>query len=101
MEEQKVPAGTVMTVIVPLDRSQTKKATFYLSEMKEDIFLASKALQDQGKHGDAVRMIVKMLSLPGSDSADLLKDNFVALNSASKPIIELITPIEAEVKKNW
>lgn len=99
-EEKKVPEGTVFTVTVPLDRNQTKTATFYLKEMEEAVFLAAKSLQDQNKPGDAVRLIVKELSLPGSDSVELLRNNFIALNSASRPVMELFMPLDADLKKN-
>ena len=102
MEEtdNQVPVGTVMTIKVPLDRSKTQTATFYLKEMTEDVFLASKSLMDVGKQFDAVRLIIKSLSLSGSDQADVLKTNFIAMNSMRNAVIELIEPIDAEVKKN-
>jgi hypothetical protein len=100
-EELKSPEGTVLTFTIPLSREKDcKTATFYLKEMQEDVYLYVKSLQDAGKSGDAIRAIVKQLSLPGSDSVEVLKDNFVALNAAAKPVMQLLDPLEAEVKKN-
>jgi hypothetical protein len=85
---------------VPLDKHAKKMATFYLKEMREDIYIAAQSMIDQKKSLDAVRMIIKNLSMPGSDSVEVLKDNFVAVNAAAKYILEILTPVAGEIKKN-
>lgn len=99
-EKQKVPAGTVFSITVPLDRNKTKFATFHLKEVEESIYLAAKSLQDANKSGDAIRLMIKELSLEGSDQVELLKNNFIALNAASVPVMDMLKPLDAEVKKN-
>lgn len=88
----------VFTLVVPLDRDKTKVATYQLREMDEQTFNAARALIDNKKDFDAVRLIVKSLYVSG-DSIDYLKE-FVAVNSAAKSVLELIKPIEGELKKN-
>lgn len=96
MAEEKQGA---FTLEVPLDRDKKQMATFHIKDMQEDVYMAAKALIDKGKDFDAVRMIIKALYLSG-DNPDLLKDNFVAIRSASRLILQLMEPIEGELKKN-
>lgn len=98
-EEVKLPEGAEFTLVIPLDRGGKRKATFHLKEIDEDIFLGAKKMIDQGKHFEAVRMVIKALWV-GGDSIDLLSKNFVAINAASKAVVELITPLDADLKKN-
>lgn len=98
-EEPKLPKGADYTIIVPLDKHNHTTATYHLKEMEEDVFMAAKALIDKGKDFDAVRMIIKTLHV-GGDSPDLLKDNFVAIRAASRLVLEMMNPVEGEIKKN-
>lgn len=98
-EETQAPQGAAFTLTVPLDRAG-KTATYYLKEMEEDIYLAAKSLMENKKEPEAVRLMVKALCLPGSDSPDLLKNNFIAVNSAASVVLKLVEPLEAELKKN-
>lgn len=99
-EEIKTPVGTVFTLTLPLDRDG-KKATFFLKDMDEALYFAMRELLDARKTYDAYRLIIKSLSLPGSDDVSLLKNNYVAMNSASVALIEIITPLNGELKKNY
>jgi len=94
-----LPAGAVFTLTVPLDRDKTKSATFHMKDIDEATYLAAKSLIDKGKDFDATRLMVKTLTI-GGDSPDIIKDNFIAINSAAKALIELIKPVEGELKKN-
>lgn len=97
--EDKTPKGTEFILTVPNDRKANgEKLTFYLKDVDEAVFVGAKALIDQKKDFDAVRMMIKALSLPGS--SDVSKMTFVALQAATSKIIELITPLDAELKKN-
>lgn len=98
-EKTEVPNGTVFTIVVPLDRLKKSIATFHLKEMTEEVFYGAKSLTDAGKDFDAVRLVVKALFL-GGDSTDLLKDNYVAVSSASRQVMEFMRPIDVEIKKN-
>jgi hypothetical protein len=98
-EQNNAPEGAVFTIIVPLDRKESKHATFHLKDMDEDVYMAAKALIDKDKDFDAVRMVIKALHI-GGDSPDLLKGNFVAVHSASKLVVKFMQPVEGELKKN-
>ena len=99
-----MPEGTVFTLIVPLDRSATpKKATYYLREVDEETFMMFKSMVNAKKTFDGVRLLIQALSLPGSDSVELLKGpkGFVGTNAAGMQVLELLDPLEAELKKNF
>ncbi len=98
-EQTELPKGADFTLVVPLDRGGKNNATFHIKELTEDVFMAAKSMIDKGKDYDAVRMVIKALWV-GGDSTDLLVGNFVAINSASKLILELIQPIQGDLKKN-
>lgn len=98
-EEKKVPEGAVYTLVVPLDRDNSNQATYHIKDITEDVFLGAKSMMEKGKTFDAVRMIIKELRVDG-DSVDLLKNNMVAMISASKLVEQLIDPVEGKLKKN-
>ena len=95
----EVPTGTVFTITVPLDRSKKNIATFHIKEMTEEVFMAAKSMTDVGKDFDAVRLVIKELYL-GGDATELLKNNYVAISSASRQVMEFMKPIDVEIKKN-
>jgi hypothetical protein len=99
-KETKVPDGTVFTLCIPLDRKGEKTATFYLKDMTEELFMAVSSMAEAKKDFDAVRLTIKELSLPGSDSVDTLKGNFYATQLAANNLQELIRPKGGELKKN-
>lgn len=99
-EEIKAPTGTVFTLIVPLDREKTKFATFFLKDIDESLYLAVKELIGQKKLFDATRLMISQMSLEGSSPASMLKGNLIAVNSAASLMIEIITPLDGELKKN-
>lgn len=98
-ETNKVPNGAAFTLTVPLDRNRTKSATFHIKEMEEEVFMAAKALIDNKKDFDAVRMIIKALQV-GGDQVEVLKGNFIAMQAAARLVLELMAPVEGELKKN-
>lgn len=98
MDDVKLPEGT-FTLRVPLDREQSKTAVFHITDMKEDVFMAASKLIDLGKDFEAVRMVIGSLQV-GGDNVAVLKDNFVAMQSASMLIKEILRPIPGELKKN-
>lgn len=100
-QEKKLPDGCVFTLTVPTSRDKKgQKLTFYLKDLDEVTFMAAKSLVDTGKTFDGMRLMLKSLSLPGSDSVDILKDNFIAMGAATAVLMELLVPEEAELKKN-
>lgn len=87
------------TLVVPLNREKTKKATFYLRDIDETVFLATKAVLAKGKELDAVMVMIKALRV-GGDEVRLLENNFIAKQSASFLLGEFLEPVEGELKKN-
>ena len=97
--QDQLPKDAAFTLTVPLDRSGQNNATFHIKDMTEDVFIAANSLIDRGKHLDAIRMVIKSLCV-GGDNPDVLKDNFLASQSASKLIQQFLEPIPGELKKN-
>lgn len=102
MEEIKLPEGTAFTLVVPLNRDKSKEATFYLREVDEETFMAFKSMVNAKKTFDAVRLVIKSLSLPGSDDVKTLSglNGFIGVNAAGILILDLLEPLEGELKKN-
>lgn len=98
MSETTIPKGTEYTLTVPIKRDASEKLTFYMKDIDEAVYTAAKSLIDQKKETAAVRLIIQQLMLPGSDPIEKL--NFIGLQAASAKIVELITPMDAELKKN-
>jgi hypothetical protein len=96
--DKKIVKGD-FTLTVPLNREKTKMATFEIREMDEDVYNMARTFLDKGKEFDAVRMIIKALRVSGDDP-NLLVGNFIATKSASILILDLIEPVEGELKKN-
>src|SRR5579859_6692399 len=103
-EEEKLPEGTVFTLVVPLDRKGTK-ATYYLRDVDEEVYLMFKDMVNSNKTLDAVRLFIEQLALPGSDNLALLrpnkKNNFIALNAAGEKVLDITASLDAELKKNY
>lgn len=99
METPKDKKPGDFTLTVPLNREKTKTATFYMKDINETVFMAVRSLNQKGKELEAVRLMVKELTVSGDDPA-LLNDNFIATQSASFLLAELMTPVEGELKKN-
>ena len=98
MKEEQKP---VFTLTISLDREKNgKKAVFHLKEMDEETFMAARAFIDAKKDFDAVRLIISQCRLSGSDDVSVLKGNLPAILTASKYILEMIQPLEGELKKN-
>lgn len=83
---------------VRVDRKSDKKITVGLKELDEQTYLAATRLIDNGKILDAVRVIIANLCISGN--AKEITENFHATRAALKPILELIEPLDGELKKN-
>ena len=97
-EKESLPAGAIYTMVISLDNSG-KKATFYLKELTEDLYLACRSLIDKGKDFDSVRLMLKELHV-GGDPVSVLDNNFRAVQCARKYVSEFLEPLEGELKKN-
>lgn len=98
-EATELPKGAVFTLKVPLNREKTEFAIFHIKEMEEDVYQGARSLIDKKKDFDAVRMVVQTLRV-GGDQIERVKGNFVAMNSLARMVLELIEPVEGELKKN-
>lgn len=87
------------TLKVPKDRSLKDHFVIELRDMDESVYLTTMKLINAGKQTEAVKFVVKNLRV-GGDSADDFAQNFLAVQSANLALVELITPLEGELKKN-
>lgn len=87
------------SLIVPAGRNTDKKIEMGLRELDEPTYLAAAKLIDNGKMLEAVKVIILNLRVSGAPAKELT-DNFIALRAAVKPILELVEPLEGELKKN-
>ena len=98
-EKTDIPKGAVYTMRIPLDRDKTNHATYHIKDIDEAVYLAARKLFDADKDHDAVKMMLKALLVQPSDDVALI-DNFVSLRSLVRMFMQLITPVEGELKKN-
>lgn len=94
---EKLPGD--FTMVVPLNRSRTKTATFYLRDIDETTYTVTRKLLDERKELEAVMVMIKSLKV-GGDEIDLIKDNFIAKQSASYLLAEIMEPVKGDLKKN-
>jgi len=87
------------TLRVPKDRDQKEFFEMQLRDIDEPTFLYAIQLINAGKEFEAVRFLLKELRVSG-DSVEELNKNFVAVRAANSALIEMITPLEGELKKN-
>jgi hypothetical protein len=99
-QKSNTPAESVFTLTIPLDRSGKKKATYHIKEIDEDVYLAARTYFDKDKDFDAVKLMIKALLVQPSDDPALLNGNFVACRSAVKMFLEILKPVDGELKKN-
>jgi hypothetical protein len=99
METPKEKVLGDYTLIVPLNREKTETATFYLRDIDETVFMATRSMLDQRKELEAVMVMIKALRV-GGDDPDKIKNNFIAKQSASFLLGEFMEPVKGELKKN-
>lgn len=97
--EQKIPAGTTWTMTLPLDRSNSKVATFYLKDMDIDLYMGVQTYFEAKKYKDAIMMLIKGLQV-GGDDPKTIENNFIAIQSADQLLRELLAPVPGQLKKN-
>lgn len=68
-----------------------------LREMDETTFVFAQKMIRQGKDLDAVKFILKELRVSGDDLTTM---HWRYINSVGGPILEMVKPYEAELKKN-
>lgn len=88
------------TLKIPKDRDQKKFFEIELNDIDETTFIMVQKVLEAGKQSEAVRLMVKQLWVGGNCTYDEFSANFIAVHSASKVLIEMITPLEGVLKKN-
>lgn len=84
---------------VPADRSETKFLEIGIKDLDEATYLAAVKLMDAGKDTEATKYLLRQLRVSGVE-ADAICNNFIALRSASQLMIQVLRPLEGELKKN-
>lgn len=97
-EEKEVPKGTKWTLSLPTD-DDGGKITIYLKAMDVDLFIAIKAMIEQGKYREGINMFFSDLKV-GGDDISLIASNFTAFQSAQNAMMEILKPMPFELKKN-
>jgi hypothetical protein len=87
------------TLKVPKDRNKKEFFKIQLRDIDEATYLAAMTMLNAKKEFESVRFIIKTLYV-GGDSAEELCNNFISILSANQQLIELMEPMEGELKKN-
>lgn len=70
-----------------------------LKELDEATYIAVSNLVKAGKDVEATKLLLRQLHSGGDNIEDVVSD-FVAVHSAMRPILEILTPLEATLKKS-
>lgn len=70
-----------------------------LKDIDEATFLAANSFMKKDRELDAVKFLIKNLRVSGA-KVEEITDNFIALRASVIPLMELIRPLEGELKKN-
>lgn len=87
------------TLKVPKDRSEKEFFKIEMRDIDEPTYLYAMQLLNAGKEFEAVRFVIKELRVSG-DSAEEINSNFVAIRAANSALIDMMTPLSGELKKN-
>lgn len=87
------------TLKVPKDRDKKEFFEIEMRDIDEPTYLAAMSILNAGKEFEAVRFLIRELRV-GGDSAEELGQNFRAIHSANSALIEMMQPLEGELKKN-
>jgi len=88
------------TLKVPVDREQKTFYEIELNDIDEPTYVMVQKVLNAGKQSEAVRLMVQQLWVGGNCTYEQFAGNFIAVHSASQALIELITPLDGELKKN-
>lgn len=84
---------------LPKNRSNTDFWTINLKELDEITYMAVSKLVKNDKEIEATKMLLKELYSGGDDIEEVCKD-FGAVHAAMRPALEILTPLDANLKKN-
>jgi hypothetical protein len=99
MEKKSEKVQGAFTLRLPKDREQKAFFEVQLRELDEPTYMAAAKLIGAGKEVETVKFILQNLWVGGDPWQDVLK-NFIAVRSASEPVIEILNPATGELKKN-
>ena len=91
--------GTYTVVAYKGDTEADGKFEFVLKELDEVTYLAAQRLIANGKETEAIKMIISALRVGGDDPVEFGKC-LKAVLSARKAVLQMITPLDGELKKN-
>jgi hypothetical protein len=82
-----------------LNRERTESATFFIRDVGPAEYMMAKDYIEGGKNIDGIYMLIKSLKVRGDDPA-VITTNMVAFKSAEQLILQLLKPVEGELKKS-
>lgn len=85
---------------VKVNRRSDEMVTLGLRELDEATYIMAAKMIDNGKTLEAVRAIINNLCVEGDSKKVTSPENFQAARAAIRPILELIEPLDGELKKN-
>jgi len=87
------------TLELPKDGDGPEVWTIHLKSISEDIFIAAQRLFEKRKDVDAMRFLIRNLSV-GGDKVDDVCDDWKAIYASAEQIMELLPQARATLKKN-
>jgi hypothetical protein len=87
------------TLRVKKSRNSDEFIEIGLRDIDEATFLAANSFMKKDKELEAVKYLIRQLRVSGAKPEEIC-DNFHAVRAAVLPLMELIRPLEGELKKN-
>ena|SRR5687768_4664884 len=87
------------TLTVSKGRNTDEKFVVGLKDIDEQTFLAAYKLIKNDKEIEATKFLIRQLRVSG-DPAEEVCANFHAVRAAQEPLMEMVRPLEGELKKN-
>ena len=99
MEKQSEKVQGDFTLRLPKDRSRAQFYTIQLRDIDEPTYIAAAKLIAQQKEVEVIKFLIQNLWVGGDPWKDVV-NNFIAVRSASEPMLEILNPATGELKKN-
>ncbi len=97
--KSEVTVNPDFTLTVSKGRNTDEKITMGLRDIDEATFLAANSYMKKDRELDAVKFLIKNLRISGAKPEEIT-ENFHALRASVTPLMDLIRPLEGELKKN-
>jgi len=88
----------IYEVKLPKKRGGKEFYKIELKEIDEETYIMASSLVKAGKDVEATKMVLKGLHV-GGDVIDEVLNNFIAVQAGMTVVLDLITPMEVELKK--